>query len=68
MAGKESARRTPETQTEEQAVSGGFQAAYDEISRGLDLPVKVTATTAATSSASVRHSIAHRIQRDLLRG
>ncbi|MET9657523.1 sigma-70 family RNA polymerase sigma factor [Streptomyces sp. NPDC006510] len=40
-----------------------YQAAYDEISRGLDLPSKVTAT-----SASVRRSIAHRIQRDLLRG
>jgi hypothetical protein len=41
-----------------------YQAAYDEISRGLDLPSKVTTTT----SASVRRSIAHQIQRDLLRG
>ncbi|WP_336054802.1 sigma-70 family RNA polymerase sigma factor [Streptomyces sp. CA2R101] len=40
----------------------GFQAAYDEISRGLDLPSKVT-----TTSASVRRAVAHRIQRDLLR-
>ncbi|MFD7898873.1 sigma-70 family RNA polymerase sigma factor [Streptomyces sp. NPDC059743] len=43
---------------------GGYRAAYDEISRGLDLPSKVTTTT----SASVRRSIAHQIQRDLLRG
>ncbi|MDF6023050.1 sigma-70 family RNA polymerase sigma factor [Streptomyces sp. JH34] len=42
----------------------GCQAAYDEISRGLDLPSKVAPTT----SASVRRSIGHRIQRDLLRG
>lgn len=42
----------------------GYRAAYDEISRGLDLPSKVTATT----SASIRRSIAHQIQRDLLRG
>ncbi|WP_256338610.1 sigma-70 family RNA polymerase sigma factor [Streptomyces sp. 2112.3] len=41
---------------------GGFQAAYDEISRGLDLPSKATAT-----SASVRRAVAHQIQRDLLR-
>ncbi|MGW5852374.1 sigma-70 family RNA polymerase sigma factor [Streptomyces sp. NPDC055254] len=45
-------------------LSGGYQAAYDEISRGLDLPSKVT----TTASASVRRSIAHQIQRDLLRG
>ncbi|MFI6149666.1 sigma-70 family RNA polymerase sigma factor [Streptomyces sp. NPDC051109] len=45
-------------------LSGGYRAAYDEISRGLDLPSKVTTTT----SASVRRSIAHQIQRDLLRG
>ncbi|MER5928943.1 sigma-70 family RNA polymerase sigma factor [Streptomyces sp. NPDC002054] len=44
-------------------LSGGYQAAYDEIGRGLDLPSKVTTTT----SASVRRSIAHQIQRDLLR-
>ncbi|MFD0035885.1 sigma-70 family RNA polymerase sigma factor [Streptomyces sp. NPDC055059] len=44
-------------------LSGGYQAAYDEISRGLDLPSKVT-----TTSASVRRSIAHQIQRDVLRG
>lgn len=41
----------------------GYQAAYDEISRGLDLPSKVTTTTA---SASVRRSLSRRIQRDLL--
>jgi hypothetical protein len=43
---------------------GGHQATYDEISRGLDLPSKVTTTT----SASIRRSIAHQIQRALLRG
>ncbi|MFD9307528.1 sigma-70 family RNA polymerase sigma factor [Streptomyces sp. NPDC060048] len=41
----------------------GHQAAYDEISRGLDLPPK---TTAAPAQASVRRSLAHRIQRDRL--
>ncbi|MFD3514721.1 sigma-70 family RNA polymerase sigma factor [Streptomyces sp. NPDC058657] len=45
-------------------LSGGCQAAYDEISRGLDLPSK----TAPTTSASVRRSVAHQIQRDLVRG
>lgn len=42
---------------------GGHQAAYDEISRGLDLPSTGTAAT----SASVRRSIARQIQVDLLR-
>ncbi|MFD7258323.1 sigma-70 family RNA polymerase sigma factor [Streptomyces sp. NPDC059874] len=42
----------------------GCRAAYDEISRGLDVPSK---TTAAHSSASVRRTLAHRIQRDRLR-
>ncbi len=46
-------------------LSGGHQAAYDEISRGLDLPSKVTTPT---GSASVRRSVAHQIQRDHLRG
>jgi hypothetical protein len=43
---------------------GGYRDAYDEISRGLDLPSKVT----ATASASVRRALAHQIQRDRLRG
>jgi hypothetical protein len=42
---------------------GGYRDAYDEISRGLDLPSKVT----ATASASVRRALAHQIQRDRLR-
>lgn len=42
----------------------GHRAAYDEISRGLDLPSHVTVTT--TAPASVRRSLAHRIQRDRL--
>ncbi|MBM7441573.1 sigma-70 family RNA polymerase sigma factor [Streptomyces sp. HB132] len=46
-------------------LSCAHRAAYDEISRGLDLASKVTTTSA---SASVRRSLAHRIQRDQLRG
>ncbi|AWZ04049.1 MULTISPECIES: sigma-70 family RNA polymerase sigma factor [unclassified Streptomyces] len=38
----------------------GCRAAYDEISRGLDLP----SGAAATGPAAVRRSLAHRIQRD----
>ncbi|MCX4545601.1 sigma-70 family RNA polymerase sigma factor [Streptomyces sp. NBC_01565] len=40
------------------------RGAYDEISRGLDLPEAVT----APAPASVRRALAHRIQRDRLRG
>ncbi|MEU6879501.1 sigma-70 family RNA polymerase sigma factor [Streptomyces sp. NPDC046712] len=40
-----------------------FRAAYDTISRGLDIPAKVT----PTASPSVRRTLAHRIQRDRLR-
>jgi hypothetical protein len=43
---------------------GSYRDAYDEISRGLDVPSKVT----ATASASVRRALAHQIQRDRLRG
>ncbi|WP_151480508.1 sigma-70 family RNA polymerase sigma factor [Streptomyces albicerus] len=42
---------------------GSFRKAYDEIGRGLDIPAKV----AATGAASVRRTLAHRIQRDRLR-
>jgi hypothetical protein len=42
---------------------GSYQDAYDEISRGLDIPAKVT----TTASASVRRTLAHQIQRDQLR-
>ncbi|MFJ4909735.1 sigma-70 family RNA polymerase sigma factor [Streptomyces sp. NPDC093249] len=44
---------------------GGHRAAYDQISRGLDVPSGVTTTTA---SASVRRTVAYQIQRDQLRG
>lgn len=44
----------------------GFREAYDEISRGLDVPVKATAS--APLSASVRRTLAHQLQRDRLRG
>lgn len=44
----------------------GYRDAYDSISRGLDVPPKATAAT--TASASVRRALAHRIQRDRLRG
>jgi hypothetical protein len=40
-----------------------FRDAYDVISRGLDVPAKVT----APGSASARRALAHRIQRDRLR-
>lgn len=40
------------------------RAAYDLISRGLDLPAEVT----ADESASVRRALARRLQRDRLRG
>ncbi|MFJ3306666.1 sigma-70 family RNA polymerase sigma factor [Streptomyces sp. NPDC086549] len=42
---------------------GSYRDAYDEISRRLDIPEKVT----ATGSASVRRALAHEIQRDRLR-
>ncbi|MDJ0466426.1 hypothetical protein [Streptomyces sp. H27-C3] len=43
---------------------GSYRKAYDEISRGLDVPSNVT----ATASASVRRALACQIQRDRLRG
>ncbi|MEU9082072.1 sigma-70 family RNA polymerase sigma factor [Streptomyces sp. NPDC048357] len=43
----------------------GYRSAYDEISRGLDVPPKAAAT-AATASASMRRALAHRVQRDVL--
>ncbi|MFE9629724.1 sigma-70 family RNA polymerase sigma factor [Streptomyces sp. NPDC006463] len=42
---------------------GGYREAYDEISRGLDVPSKA----AATASASVRRALGCQIQRDRLR-
>ncbi|MEU6762577.1 sigma-70 family RNA polymerase sigma factor [Streptomyces sp. NPDC046853] len=46
-----------------QAQLPGCRAAYDEISRRLDIPAKAT----ATGSASVRRALAREIQRDRLR-
>jgi hypothetical protein len=43
---------------------GSYRDAYDEISRGLDVPSKVT----TTASASVRRALAYQIQRDRFRG
>ncbi|MFB6576269.1 sigma-70 family RNA polymerase sigma factor [Streptomyces sp. NPDC056402] len=43
-----------------------FRAAYDEISRALDVPPKATAGTPVTVSASVRRTLAHQMQRDRL--
>ena len=40
-----------------------YQDTYDTISRGLDVPSKVT----TTAPASVRHTLAYQIQRDRLR-
>lgn len=47
------------------ALPAEFRAAYDTISRGLDLPGKGEPPTA---SASVRRTLARRLQRDRLRG
>ncbi|MFE9927791.1 sigma-70 family RNA polymerase sigma factor [Streptomyces sp. NPDC005533] len=45
----------------------GYRSAYDEISRGLDVPPKAaTAAAPGPESASVRRALAHRIQRDQL--
>ncbi|MGW2177465.1 sigma-70 family RNA polymerase sigma factor [Streptomyces sp. NPDC001732] len=41
---------------------GSYREAYDRISRGLDVPAETT----ATASASVRRTLAHRLQRDRL--
>ncbi|MER5719029.1 sigma-70 family RNA polymerase sigma factor [Streptomyces sp. NPDC002132] len=41
----------------------GYRSAYDEISRGLDIPARVT----ATGPASVRRALACRLQRDRLK-
>ncbi|SFX81862.1 hypothetical protein [Streptomyces atratus] len=46
-------------------IPGSYQEAYDKISRGLDVPPKAATTS---GSASVRRTLAHRIQRDRLRG
>ncbi|WP_434599713.1 sigma-70 family RNA polymerase sigma factor [Streptomyces sp. A5-4] len=43
---------------------GTYRSAYDEISRGLDVP----SNAPATASASVRRALARQIQRDRLRG
>lgn len=47
------------------ALPGGFREAYDQVSRGLDVPVR--AKSAATAPASVRRALARQIQRDRLR-
>ncbi|MBT2458202.1 sigma-70 family RNA polymerase sigma factor [Streptomyces sp. ISL-86] len=44
---------------------GSYRDAYDEISRGLDVPAQTPTT--ATAPASVRRALAHRLQRDQLR-
>ncbi|MEU9419401.1 sigma-70 family RNA polymerase sigma factor [Streptomyces sp. NPDC048272] len=49
------------------ALPGGYRSAYDEISRGLDVPPKVgAAADAPAGPPSVRRALAHRIQRDHL--
>ncbi|MGW8729455.1 hypothetical protein ACWGNF_25910 [Streptomyces sp. NPDC055808] len=47
-------------------MTAGHQGAYDEISRGLDLPAKA-ATASATTAASVRRAMARQVQRALLK-
>ncbi|MDT0549219.1 MULTISPECIES: sigma-70 family RNA polymerase sigma factor [Streptomyces] len=49
--------------THQPELPSGYRAAYDEISRALDLPSGAT----TTASASVRRALAHQIQRDRLR-
>ncbi|MEU7038322.1 sigma-70 family RNA polymerase sigma factor [Streptomyces sp. NPDC046237] len=46
-----------------------YRTAYDEISRGLDVPAKTAVTPPAPASAtpSMRRTLAHQIQRDRLR-
>lgn len=46
----------------------GHRRAYDEISRALDVPPKAAAVPAGSAPASVRRALAHRLQRDRLRG
>ncbi|MEH1122863.1 hypothetical protein [Micromonospora sp. CPCC 206061] len=48
----------------EAEMPGGYRRAYDQISRGLDVPAKTT----TTASASARRALAYQIQRDHLRG
>lgn len=50
----------------QEEMPAGYRDAYDEISRGLDIPAK--ATVPPTGSASVRRTLAHQLQRDRLRG
>ncbi|MFI1224743.1 MULTISPECIES: sigma-70 family RNA polymerase sigma factor [unclassified Streptomyces] len=58
-------RLVEEDLTERRAeLPGSHRSAYDTISRGLDVPAR----TAVTGSATVRRTLAHRIQRDLLGG
>jgi hypothetical protein len=51
----------------EAEMPGSYRDAYDEISRGLDVPSKVATTTTTTASASVRRALACQIQRDRLK-
>ncbi|MFE2724048.1 sigma-70 family RNA polymerase sigma factor [Kitasatospora sp. NPDC059327] len=46
---------------------GSHRAALDAIGRALDVPVRAPAAAAATTSASVRRTLARQIQRDRLR-
>ncbi|MFG2888375.1 sigma-70 family RNA polymerase sigma factor [Streptomyces sp. NPDC048248] len=46
-------------------IPGSYRDAYDEISRGLDLPAP--SKTTATTPASLRRALARQIQRDRLR-
>ncbi len=68
-------RLVEEDLTHHQAqLPAAYRAAYDEISRGLDDPPKVTGPAPAegspqgSGSASVRRALAHRLQCDRLRG
>jgi hypothetical protein len=56
-------RRHVEEDLREAELPGSYRRAYDQISRGLDVPSKAT----ATGSASARRTLAYHLQRDHLR-
>jgi hypothetical protein len=57
-------RRHVEEDLREAELPGSYRRAYDQISRGLDVPSR---STASTGSASARRTLAYHLQRDHLR-
>ncbi|GLH96060.1 hypothetical protein Pa4123_13330 [Phytohabitans aurantiacus] len=56
-------RRLVEDDLREAKLPGGYQRAYDQISRALDVPAR---TATGTGSASARRALAYHLQRDQL--